>query len=193
MTTYWVKGYDPVYLEKQKQIARDTAKNASLISVKESATRLNNSKVNLSKGSTPNGSFVFTNNVRAMSKKPKLLNGLAKDVRSASAVSLQTDLVAVTPPAFHSIKTDNNKTADRNTDSDNVTKAANGQPGNVTERKKSVNSDLIQFDGVGGNGMDNNVVFTPVELSVAGDTPVDDMVEEILNTSNTSLRYESRS
>lgn len=193
MTTYWVKGYDPVYLEKQRQIARDTVKNVSLISIKESATRLNNSRVNLSKASTPNGSFVFTNNVRAMSKKPKLLNGLSKDVRSASAVSLQADLVAVTPPAFHSIKTDNDHTADHSTDSYNVTKVANGQPGNVTERRKSVNSDLIQFDGVGGNGMDNNDVFTPVELSVSGDTPVDDIVEDILNTSNTSLRYESRS
>lgn len=179
MTTYWVKGHDPVYLEKQKQFSEDANKN-SLISVKEMSSPFNNSMVNVSKATTPNGSVVLTNNMKQSQLGMNNVTELSKDTRSVPT-DHQNDKVTKTNTTNNSIKPEDDKSAIKPNAEDFVNDKA--------VRTTSI-GDLIQFDG---RTPDNEALFPPVELSVSGDTPVDDIIDELLNTSNTSLRYQPHS
>lgn len=167
MTTYWVKGHDPDFIE-------DDNKNLSAASFKIPTPR------NLSKATTPNGSMVMANNIKNLYKDSSLSNGTPQIIQSASA-TVKKDLVTDTPNSITSLS---DSAKEPNVDNE-TRKPVNGSADTKVAKKEHTGSDLIQFDGT---APDNDCLFTPVELSVAGDTPIDDIVDEILSASRTSLK-----
>ena len=214
MTTYWVQGHDAIYLENQKQIAKDSLKNISLISVQETKTSQNNSLIHLTNAYTPNGDVLLTSNAKGIPngthQNPAITPSETKETRNSSVAFDDTRDVTNANNITHSIKNKPNgvvKSALKPKIDSNgkncvhtsghkdfntiVTSHDNGTNGGTkaNSRKDSVNSDLIQFDGT---APENDALFTPVELSVSGETPIDDIVDELLNDSTSSLRHKPR-